>query len=208
MGLTHCSGFIPRASLVIGTGQPVMRPGSSVTLHIENEDGLQGWQCFVYKGGHMYRIQLRRSNDTVPRHFTPGRVVERENIFWCTDKERQQRSNQIIIRTSGIDTQQGDILIWFALNLQLGIHVTSCDTEKNPTDLNSKKTKTLQRKNPTWPLEMHTVPNPDKKNKENSEHMNLETTEEASGLAVNKVQLTSRDFCFGNKTGDSEKYIL
>lgn len=101
VGFFHCVGFIPRASLTLNTGQPVMRPGSSVTLHIENEDGLQGWMCWVYKGGRKNRIVLRLSNDTVRLPFSPGQVVKPENIFWCTDKEQLQRSNQIIIQTSG-----------------------------------------------------------------------------------------------------------
>lgn len=106
MGLICRLGFMPRASLEIDTGQPVMRPGSSVTLQIENEDGLQGWLCWVYKGGRTRRIKLRLSNDTVRLPFSPNRLMDRETIFWCTDKDRQQRSNQIIVLTSGTDMQQ------------------------------------------------------------------------------------------------------
>lgn len=83
-----------------------MRPGSSVTLQIENEDGLRGWRCWAYKGGQRYAIGFKRRSDTVRRQLTPNKVVERENIYWCTDMEQQQRSNQIIIRTSGTETQQ------------------------------------------------------------------------------------------------------
>lgn len=93
-------GCMPRASLEIDKGQPVMRPGSSVTLQIENEDGLQGWLCWVYKGGKTKRIKLRLSNDTVRLPFSPTRLMDHETIFWCTDKDRKQRSNQIIVLTS------------------------------------------------------------------------------------------------------------
>ncbi|XP_075890634.1 uncharacterized protein LOC142893697 isoform X3 [Nelusetta ayraudi] len=91
---------MPRASLEINTGQPVMRPGSSVTLQIENEDGLQGWLCWVYKRGRTKRIKLRLSSDTVRLPFLANRLMDHETIFWCTDKDRQQRSNQIIVLTS------------------------------------------------------------------------------------------------------------
>lgn len=106
VGLICRLGFMPRASLEIDTGQPVMRPRSSVTLQIENEDGLQGWLCWVYKGGRTKRIKLRLSNDTVRLPFSPNRLVDHETIFWCTDKDKQQRSNQIIVLTSGTDMQQ------------------------------------------------------------------------------------------------------
>lgn len=106
MGLICRLGFMPRASLKINTGQPVMRPGSSVTLQIENEDGLQGWLCWVYKGGKTKRIKLRLSNDTVRLPFSSTSLMNRETIFWCTDKDRQQRSNQIIVFTSGNDMLQ------------------------------------------------------------------------------------------------------
>lgn len=109
MGLIHCLGFIPRASLMMKTGQPVMRPGSLVTLQIEHEDGLQGWRCWVYRGGKIKYYKLRLRNDTVRLSFSPTSVVERENIFWCTDKEQQQRSNQIIVQTSGNDMQQKNV---------------------------------------------------------------------------------------------------
>lgn len=107
MDLICRSGCMPRASLEIDTGQPVMRPGSSVTLQIENEDGLQGWLCWVYKGGKTKRIKLQLSNDTVRLPFLPTRLMDHETIFWCTDKDRKQRSNQIIVLTSGNDMQQG-----------------------------------------------------------------------------------------------------
>lgn len=110
MGSTCRLGFFPRASLKLDTGQPVMRPGSSVTLQIENEDGLQGWLCWVYKGEKTKKIRLRLSDDAVGLPFTPSRLVDRESIFWCTDTQQQQRSNQIIVRVSGNALQQDNSL--------------------------------------------------------------------------------------------------
>lgn len=106
VGLICHLGFMPKASLEINTGQPVMRPGSSVTLQIENEDGLQGWRCWVLKGGRTRRIKLRLSDDTVHLPFSPSRLTDPENIFWCTDKDVQQRSNQVIVLTSGNEMQE------------------------------------------------------------------------------------------------------
>lgn len=98
-----CLECIPKASLILETGHPVMRTNGAVILRIENEDGLKQseWRCFVYKGGKTKRIMLRLENDTVKLSFQPNGLQDPENIFWCADKARQQRSNQIVVWTSG-----------------------------------------------------------------------------------------------------------
>ncbi|XP_076615406.1 sialoadhesin [Chaetodon auriga] len=95
--------YIPRASLIIKTGQPVMRVGGSVILQLENEGGLQGWKCWVYRGHQTRRIVLRLKNDSKSLDFQPRSLNVPETIFWCTDRLEQSRSNQIIVRTSEKD---------------------------------------------------------------------------------------------------------
>lgn len=105
-----------------------MRPGGSVILGIDNEDGLQQskWRCFVHKGGTTKKIMLRLGNDAVRLSFQPRSLQDPESIFWCADKALEQRSNQIVVRTSGNIISCKDILfgllIWliFLLNLQWG----------------------------------------------------------------------------------------
>ncbi|XP_034716136.1 uncharacterized protein LOC117936831 isoform X2 [Etheostoma cragini] len=92
--------YFPRASLTIKTGQPVVRPGDSVVLQLDHEEGLQGWKCFVYRAGKTMRIQLRLLNDSVSVVFQTKRLEIPETIFWCSDTNKQLRSNQITVRTS------------------------------------------------------------------------------------------------------------
>ncbi|XP_032358466.1 uncharacterized protein LOC116671356 isoform X1 [Etheostoma spectabile] len=94
--------YFPSASLTIKTGQPVVRPGDSVVLQLEHEDGLQGWKCFVHRAGKTMMIQLRLLNDNVSV-FQPKRLTIPETIFWCSDTKKQRRSNQITVRTSEKD---------------------------------------------------------------------------------------------------------
>ncbi|XP_070847233.1 uncharacterized protein [Chaetodon trifascialis] len=95
--------YIPTASLIIKTGHPVMRVGGSVILQLENEDGLQGWRCWVNRGAQTKRIKLRLKNDSVSLDFQPNSLYVPETIFWCTDALQQHRSNQIIVWTSDKD---------------------------------------------------------------------------------------------------------
>ncbi|XP_041818688.1 uncharacterized protein LOC121624831 [Chelmon rostratus] len=95
--------YIPRASLIMKTGQPVMRNGGSVILQLDNDDGLQGWNCWVYRGQGRTgerRIKLRLKNDSVSLDFQPTRLMVPETIFWCSDSTQQHRSNQVMVRTS------------------------------------------------------------------------------------------------------------
>ncbi|XP_070708373.1 uncharacterized protein [Pempheris klunzingeri] len=92
--------YFPSASLTINTGQPVMQTGGSVVLQLENDNGLKGWNCWVYRGDQTKKIKLRLEEDTVSLVFQPRSLTVLETIFWCTDNAQQRRSNQITIRTS------------------------------------------------------------------------------------------------------------
>ncbi|XP_034564166.1 uncharacterized protein LOC117830239 [Notolabrus celidotus] len=115
-GLYHCESngeksdsvninvldYIPTASLTIVTGQPVMQVGGSVILSLHNEDGLEGWKCWFYRGGgtKTKKIGLRVKENNLRLDFQPARLTAPETIFWCSDGTEQNRSNQITIRTS------------------------------------------------------------------------------------------------------------
>lgn len=125
-----CLEWIPRASLILETGQPVMRTGSSVVLQIDYEDGLlqPKWRCFVHKGGTTRRIMLALKNDTVRLSFQAYALLDRKNIFWCADKALRQRSNQIVVWTSGNIILCKDIFFWF-------INLTYCFVKPAMRDL-------------------------------------------------------------------------
>ncbi|KAF3704556.1 Fc receptor-like protein 2 [Channa argus] len=97
------NAFLPQASLTIRTGQPVMQTGGSVILHLENEDGLQGWKCWVNRGlNQTNKIVLRLKNpNDISINFQTSRLLVPETIFWCTDSNLNNRSNQVTVRTSG-----------------------------------------------------------------------------------------------------------
>ncbi|XP_029383762.1 uncharacterized protein LOC115060076 [Echeneis naucrates] len=94
-------GFMPIASLEIMTGYPVMHTGNSVILSLENEHGLQGWRCWVYRKAkdEIKRLKLSLKENTTEAFQTSPLTVP-ETIFWCTDELQEKRSNQIIVRTS------------------------------------------------------------------------------------------------------------
>ncbi len=92
------------ASLTITTGHPVMQTGGSVILQLENEDGLMGWNCWVYRGQRKKKIKLRLKKDSVSIVFQPRSLDVPETIFWCTDAAQEVRSNQITVKTSGRST--------------------------------------------------------------------------------------------------------
>ncbi|XP_023255898.1 uncharacterized protein LOC111650268 [Seriola lalandi dorsalis] len=95
--------FNPSASLTIKTGHPVMQYGHSVMLQLDNEDGLEGWVCWVYREGtktKKIKFKLENRDHVV---FQTTRLEVPETIFWCTDKSQNERSNQIIVRTSAQD---------------------------------------------------------------------------------------------------------
>ncbi|XP_054860504.1 uncharacterized protein LOC118471719 [Amphiprion ocellaris] len=91
--------YVPTASLSISTGQPVMQTEDSVVLKIDNEDVLQGWNCWVNRGEKTNKIKLKLENDTVSLTFHTSRLRVPETIYWCTNNTGC-RTNQITIRTS------------------------------------------------------------------------------------------------------------
>lgn len=96
------SGHYPRASLILKTGQPVMPTDGSVTLRLDHDGGLGGWKCYVFKKEQTSELRLMSvKNNSVSYEFQPNRLVDPETIFWCANKDRSQRSNQVLIRTSG-----------------------------------------------------------------------------------------------------------
>ncbi|KAK1881127.1 Fc receptor-like protein 6 [Dissostichus eleginoides] len=95
--------YVPIASLTIKTGHPVVQSGGSVVLQLENEDGLQGWMCWVYRGEKSNKIKLKMKKDSVSVDFQANRLKVPETIYWCDDDTRQHRSNQITLRTSDKD---------------------------------------------------------------------------------------------------------
>ncbi|AWP17506.1 Hypothetical protein SMAX5B_020195 [Scophthalmus maximus] len=78
-----------------------MKTGHSVMLQLDNEDGLQGWKCGVYRRAlnQMKKIKfhLKITKSVV---FQTTRINVPETIFWCYDSTKKMRSNQIIIRAS------------------------------------------------------------------------------------------------------------
>ncbi|CAJ1080833.1 uncharacterized protein LOC117830239 [Xyrichtys novacula] len=92
--------YLPSASLIIKTGQPVMRVGGSVTLELNHDDGLNGWNCWVYRGDETKKIKLKLEEKSTSLDFQPKQLLVPETIFWCSNTAKQQRSNQVIVRTS------------------------------------------------------------------------------------------------------------
>lgn len=90
------------ASLTIETGYQNMWKGGAVILKLENKDGLKGWRCWVCRGGEslkMVSLKLEGVNNSMV--FQTADLNVDETIYWCTDKGRTHRSNQVILTTSG-----------------------------------------------------------------------------------------------------------
>ncbi|KAM9715903.1 uncharacterized protein ACNS7B_022069 [Menidia menidia] len=92
--------YTPIASLILSTGQPVMEKKGSVILTLVNDDGIGGWNCWVFRGETTKLIKLNVRNDSLSVSFQPTSLSVPETIFWCSDKTRKYRSNQITIRTT------------------------------------------------------------------------------------------------------------
>ncbi|XP_033975396.1 uncharacterized protein LOC117473731 [Trematomus bernacchii] len=90
--------YVPIASLTIKTGHPVEQSGGAVLLQLENEDGLQGWMCWVYRGEKSIKIKLKMKNRSVSVDFQTNILKVPETIYWCNNDTH--RSNQIPLRTS------------------------------------------------------------------------------------------------------------
>lgn len=78
-----------------------MPPDGSVILRLDNDEGLRGWKCYVFKQQQITGLRLKLANDSVSFEFQPNKLVDPETVFWCTNEDRSRRSNQVIIRTSG-----------------------------------------------------------------------------------------------------------
>ncbi|CAI5659249.1 unnamed protein product [Oreochromis niloticus] len=89
------------ASLTIETGHQNMWKGGAVILKLENKDGLKGWRCWVYRGGEKpIMVSLKLEGVSNSMVFQTADLNVDETIYWCTDKNRTQRSNQVILTTS------------------------------------------------------------------------------------------------------------
>ncbi|KAF3853435.1 hypothetical protein F7725_014123 [Dissostichus mawsoni] len=95
--------YVPIASLTIKTGHPVVQSGGSVVLQLDNEDGLQGWMCWVCRGEKSNKIKLKMKKGSVSVDFQANRLKVPETIYWCDDDTQLHRSNQITLRTSDKD---------------------------------------------------------------------------------------------------------
>ncbi|XP_015237871.1 PREDICTED: uncharacterized protein LOC107089535 [Cyprinodon variegatus] len=91
--------YVPIASLTIQTGHPVVRKNSKVILEITNDDGLYGWECKVNRGEETKRVRLKHQNATSLAFETTELRVP-ETIYWCYHNTKNQRSNQVILRTT------------------------------------------------------------------------------------------------------------
>ncbi|XP_026206872.1 uncharacterized protein LOC113156145 isoform X2 [Anabas testudineus] len=90
--------YMPTAALTIKTGHPVMQQGASVILNLHNDDGLVGWNCWVYRGDKIKRIKLKNATE-MSFDFQPNKLNVAETIFWCSNTDT--RSNQVTVRTTG-----------------------------------------------------------------------------------------------------------
>ncbi|KAM7370966.1 hypothetical protein PAMP_010473 [Pampus punctatissimus] len=120
--------YNPSASLTIKTGLNVMRFGTSVVLQLNNDDGLQGWKCKVFRGDKENRIVLKSDKKDMII-FQPKALTAPETIFWCTDSKENHRSNQQVILTTGTDValQMYPLPAVFGESLTLTCHVWGTD---------------------------------------------------------------------------------
>lgn len=103
--------YLPPASLSIHTGQPVMRRGDAFSLALQNEDGLRGWNCWLYVGGTVRKILFKKdpplNEDQI---FQAPQLMDHEATYWCSDKTTQMRSSPVTIRTSSKQAVLSQIL--------------------------------------------------------------------------------------------------
>ncbi|XP_046870600.1 uncharacterized protein LOC124462930 isoform X2 [Hypomesus transpacificus] len=95
--------YLPPSILSIRSGLPVIQRGSSVTLNLEVEDGLQGWTCWVYKKGEVINMRMKKTLMTADQTevaFQPYRLEENMGLYWCSDPTNQTRSSMVTLRTS------------------------------------------------------------------------------------------------------------
>ncbi|XP_052345206.1 uncharacterized protein LOC118366081 isoform X3 [Oncorhynchus keta] len=97
--------YLPPATLLIKSGEPVINIYGSVVLEllVEEDENLKGWCCWVYKAGGVHRITLRKSLTTENHKvltFQPSKLNDPVAIYWCSD-ETNLRSTPLTIKTSG-----------------------------------------------------------------------------------------------------------
>ncbi|XP_030611070.1 uncharacterized protein LOC115798373 [Archocentrus centrarchus] len=114
----------PRPKLSIETGRSVMWVGGAVILKLEHGDRLQGWKCWVCRDGrkpNMVQLRLKDTDNSIA--FQTADLHDSETIYWCTDGNRNQRSNQIILRTSGNWNveEEGGVRVGVLVGLVLGL---------------------------------------------------------------------------------------
>ncbi|KAG7492123.1 hypothetical protein MATL_G00010820 [Megalops atlanticus] len=97
--------YIPPATLSLISGLPVITLGDSVVLELQDDEGLEGWFCRVYKSGRARRIKIRpalmsSSETTVQIH--PNILLKNESpaLYWCEHKKTMKRSNVITVTTT------------------------------------------------------------------------------------------------------------
>lgn len=98
-----------------------MQNQGSVILRLDNDQGLWGWKCFVFKGDLLYPIALRLSNN-VSIEFQTTKLKYAETIYWCTNKDQSQRSNQVVLRISGRRSIPADSGLIFHDELKCRVH--------------------------------------------------------------------------------------
>lgn len=100
--------YLPPATLSLKSGEPVINIDGSVVLELlVEEKSLFGWCCWVYKGGKVHRIKLKKSLTTNQvLTFQPYKLKDNIAIYWCSD-ETNLRSTPLTIKTSGKTTIGG-----------------------------------------------------------------------------------------------------
>ncbi|XP_029485242.1 uncharacterized protein LOC115106541 [Oncorhynchus nerka] len=96
--------YLPPATLLIKSGEPVINIDGSVVLEllVEEDANLKGWCCWVYKAGRVGRIKLKKSLTTENHKvltFQPRKLNDTVAIYWCSD-ENNLRSTPLTIKTS------------------------------------------------------------------------------------------------------------
>uniref|UniRef100_A0A8C8CDE1 Ig-like domain-containing protein n=1 Tax=Oncorhynchus tshawytscha TaxID=74940 RepID=A0A8C8CDE1_ONCTS len=96
--------YLPPATLLIKSGEPVINIDGSVVLEllVEEDESLNGWCCWVYKAGRVQRITLKKSLTTENHKvltFQPSKLKDNVAIYWCSD-ETNLRSTPLTIKTS------------------------------------------------------------------------------------------------------------
>ncbi|XP_062331542.1 uncharacterized protein LOC134031828 [Osmerus eperlanus] len=95
--------YLPPSILSIRSGRPVIQRGSSVTLNLEVEDGLEGWTCWVYKNGKVVKMRMKKTLMIASKTevaFQPYELEENMGLYWCSDQNNQKRSSMVTLRTS------------------------------------------------------------------------------------------------------------